>query len=105
MNLRIGPISRLLSPGYSECHRCCTTWRFVKPHSTDYESHDTYFVDDTGKFKIPAVMKLGINPLCEKCWSELTPEQRLPYYRQAIWNINTGESTARAIEDAVLSGG
>lgn len=26
----------------------------------------------------------GICPLCEKCWAELTPEQRLPFYRKLI---------------------
>jgi hypothetical protein len=30
----------------------------------------------------------GVFPLCETCWSELTPAERLPFYRQVFdkWN-------------------
>lgn len=28
----------------------------------------------------------GCFPLCERCWSELTPEQRLPWYRK-LWDV------------------
>lgn len=65
---RIGSISQQLTPGFSWCHHCHTTWPFVESHATHYE-------DSRGCF-----------PLCELCWTELgTPERRLPYYRQ-LWD-------------------
>jgi hypothetical protein len=76
LNIRIGRISHYLSPGYSWCHRCLTAWRFVRWHST------TYHIKGHGCF-----------PLCEKCWRELTPEQRLPFYRElwVEWGMPTDE--------------
>jgi len=71
--IRIGRISNLLAPGYSHCKKCHTNWRFVKGHST--------YVPGTGR---------GLFPLCEQCWEELTPEQRLPYYQQ-LYNEWKGE--------------
>lgn len=68
MNLRLGPISRILSPGYGCCGRCRTTWNFVRHHTTFYTAAD------------------GCFPLCEKCWQDLeSPEARLPFYR-ALWS-------------------
>lgn len=64
--MRIGRISRLLSPGYGWCLRCGTTWKFVTPHNTQYTPHR------------------GCFPLCEKCWAGLIPATRLPYYEQ-LW--------------------
>lgn len=90
MNIRIGSISKILTPSYSACQKCDTTWAFVKPHCTDYEE---------GK---------GCFPLCEKCWNELTPEERLPYYRM-LWNIwsywnKQNEEKWIKINKAVLEG-
>lgn len=95
MNLRIGKISNLLAPGYSHCRRCQTNWRFVTPHDTDWGWK-------------------GCIALCEKCWRELTPEQRLPYYRSLIewWHerwpdlreLSFNEEWA-LVEEAVLNGG
>lgn len=65
-NRRLGRISQLINPYTGSCGRCHTTWTFVCEHDTPYS-------DDSGCF-----------PLCEKCWAELTPEQRLPYYRR-LW--------------------
>jgi hypothetical protein len=61
-----GMIARLLSPQYSACGRCGRPWNVCKGHSTYYKSGS------------------GCYPLCEECWSELTPDERLPYYR-ALW--------------------
>ena len=89
-NIRIGRISKLFSPWSSACGKCHTTWDFVRHHVTGYTDH-------TGMF-----------PLCEKCWSELTPEQRLPYYRD-LW-LSWGEvdtlsgATWDDVKNAVLSG-
>lgn len=96
MNLRIGRISArlaaLLAPGC--CLRCKTPWLFVKSHVTDYS------------------ISSGCFPLCEKCWSELTPDQRLPFYRELItrWFAHgslDGESFAQTwhqVKTAVLNG-
>jgi len=64
LNLRIGKISDFFALGYSHCHKCLTNWGFV-------EGHTTRVTEGSGCF-----------PLCERCWEGLTPEERLPYYRQ-----------------------
>jgi hypothetical protein len=88
MNIRIGSISKILSPSYSSCEKCNTTWKFVKPHYTYYdESH-------------------GCFSLCEKCWSELTPKERLEFYkisRVSFWR-NKSEEEWNMIVNAVLKG-
>lgn len=87
MNVRIGKISKILTPSYSGCGRCDTTWAFV-----DY--HNTFYTENNGMF-----------PLCEKCWSELTPEQRLPYYYNLFieWD-NRDFSEFNLIRKAVMDG-
>lgn len=91
INARLGPASRLLAPGYSWCGRCRTSWRFVEGHSTNYTEHR------------------GCFPLCEACWSELTPEQRLPFYRD-LWQSWQADGSDKEpdvwnqIESAVLAG-
>jgi hypothetical protein len=64
-SLRIGPISHVITPSMSWCIRCRTTWRFVRPHLTG--------VTDSS----------GVFALCDRCWFELDPEERLPYYLRA----------------------
>lgn len=59
-----GFFARLVSPGLSACGRCGMSWNKTKHHSTD--------VNELG----------GMFPLCEKCWKDLTPQDRLPYYRK-----------------------
>ena len=59
-------IERLLSPGYSHCFRCKRPWRFVVPHSTIYDR------------------QRGCFPLCEKCWGEITIDERIPFYEKLI---------------------
>lgn len=96
MNLRIGRVSptlaSLLGPGYSRCRRCKTPWNWVHYHVTDYSPGH------------------GCLPLCEKCWIELTPEQRLPFYRNLIesWRFDDDELTLdetwNSVKAAVLSG-
>ena len=72
LNLRIGSISHVIYPGLGWCYRCKTNWAFV-------ESHTTWLNDHAATF-----------PLCEQCWDELTPEERLPYYRMQweAWPIH-----------------
>lgn len=94
MNLRIGRIGQLFAPGYGWCFRCKTPWLFVRWHDTQYGSHGC-----------------GCLPLCEKCWVELTPTQRMPFYRALIesWHERPGRTLALdaewlLVEAAVLSG-
>ena len=54
------------------CGRCQRPWKTgdrpgVRSHST------------------PTSLSGGCHPLCVTCWRELTPEQRLPYYRD-LWH-------------------
>lgn len=55
-----------LFPGSGTCGRCDLPFYAVEGHSTDYRGGE------------------GCFPLCEKCWSELTPKERLPFYEQ-LW--------------------
>jgi len=92
VNIRIGPVSKKLTPHLGACLHCKTTWRFVKPHNTPLNKHESVF------------------PLCEKCWKRLTPEQRLPYYWLLLleWNMEDGTELAdderAALRAAVLQG-
>ena len=98
MNLRVGRIGKLLAPGWGWCLRCETPWRFVRYHVTDY--------GDRGH---------GCLPLCEKCWAEMTPQRRIPFYHCLIWDwhekypdmsrgLSFDEEWAQ-VETAVLNGG
>ncbi len=94
----IGFVSRQFDPGMGICGHCGCTWVFAKFHNTPYE----YGEDNT------------CSTLCEACWRDLTPEQRLPYYRDLYkrwqkWGYDTHNSTPweqvwEAMETAVLAG-
>lgn len=96
MNLRLGPIGKLLAPGWGDCLRCHTPWKFVHYHTTSWG-------------------RTGCIALCEKCWSELTPQERLPFYRQLIeiWHTPphhdphglTFDEEWALVEPVVLAGG
>lgn len=62
----IGDGARPLYPGYSWCFRCGRPWPICKHHATRWSKRHACF------------------PLCEDCWSELTPEERVPYYLKLI---------------------
>lgn len=56
-------IAREFAPGYSHCYRCGMPWKFTEGHATPYKtSHGG----------------TACLPLCEHCWGDLTPEERLP---------------------------
>jgi len=62
----VGFFSRLVPLGYSHCYHCGRTWNIVrKMHCTQY--------DDVW----------GCCPLCEKCWRDMTIEQRV----KAHWQL------------------
>lgn len=54
--------ANLVDHPYSRCSRCDISWKRVHGHGTMWGSS-------------------GASPLCDACWAELTPEQRLPHYR------------------------
>lgn len=82
--------------GFGSCYRCGHSWAWRQPHGTQFGSGGR-----------------ACFPLCEECWEQLTPEQRLPYYQQLVdsWIRDAPEQLAdyqlqRAlIEQAVLQGG
>lgn len=92
VNARIGRVSHALAPGFGDCLRCHTAWAFVKGHTTHYTPSS------------------GCFPLCEACWSELTPPERLPYYER-LWARWQADSTDKEpdvweqIKEAVMAGG
>ena len=59
-----GFLARLIFPLYSACGRCGMPCRVTKTHVTR--------VNEGG----------GMFPLCESCWKDMTPQERLPYYRK-----------------------
>lgn len=76
------------------CRRCKTPWVFVQFHNTSWHQR-------------------GGIALCEQCWAELTPRERLPFYRELVesWHkrpdlceLGFDEEWAQ-VEAAVLSGG
>jgi hypothetical protein len=69
---------------FSSCQRCGISWKWVNSHSTR-----------TGP-------DCGVAPLCEKCWRELTPKQRVPFYELARIEYRWPISQA-ALEAAVLA--
>lgn len=96
MNLRLGPMGKLLAPGWGDCLRCHTPWKFVHYHTTSWG-------------------RSGCIALCEKCWAELTPQERLPFYRQLVelWHHEYPETKPglsfdeewALVEPVVLAGG
>lgn len=60
-----GSITQLFSH-FGSCGRCNRNWGICQGHDTKYSEY------------------YGMFPLCEDCWQELTPEQRLPFYHATI---------------------
>jgi hypothetical protein len=96
-------LSRVLAPNLGRCYRCKTS--LFGPIRN--EEHTTYYAPGQGCF-----------PLCERCWSSLTPAERLPYYDALVetWINCAGSWADRAyfasvsekralIREAVLAGG
>ena len=71
----------------SRCGRCHLPWWITSYHITDFTS------------------QRGCFPLCENCWRDLVPQQRLPYYRKLLdqWEdadpTRTWEQMKRAVEE------
>jgi len=58
----VASIARVFASGYGSCLCCGMPWRFCRYHITPL---------DGGR---------GMFPLCEHCWRNLTPTERLQYY-------------------------
>lgn len=80
---RIGPISQWLSPGLGFCGHCETTWNWVWGHSTNFMTCEGDPPPPRGPKATDGKVTAGSGmfPLCELCWREMTPAERLPYYR------------------------
>lgn len=83
--------------GYGACYRCGDSWYWKEQHIT------TFNTSESGAS--------GCFPLCEECWRQLTPEERLPYYVRLMHRWLTDDVFALeylrmwpAIEKAVLAG-
>src|SRR3990170_664223 len=78
-----------LGVGQGGCLKCRTPWYCIRDHPTPYNDGAS-----------------GCFPLCDKCWGDLTPGRRLPYYKQlfAIWNEPEDSPKRRDITAAVLAG-
>lgn len=63
------------------CGRCHVSWRLTEHHLTPY--------DEGG----------GCFPLCEWCWSRLTPAERRPYYERLMAHWVSQCRSARELED------
>jgi len=63
----IGYLAVPIFPGYSGCKHCHRPWAICKWHTTEYSD------DGSGCF-----------PLCQDCWAELNPAERLPYYMALV---------------------
>ncbi len=61
-----GNIARIVFFTSLFCHRCGIPWHMTEKHSTIYSEDRSCFA------------------LCEQCWGELTPKQRLSHYRE-LW--------------------
>jgi len=85
--VRVGALGKPFAPGYGWCFKCLTPWAFIEGHSTFYRD---------GR---------GCLPLCTLCWGEMTPEERLPYYRQLWEEWAAGYAEWSDIERAVAAGG
>lgn len=84
----LGHQERSSDPDWGSCFRCGRPWKNIHGHNTAYGSKG-----------------FGCFPLCEDCWSELTPEERLPYYR-ALYDSWTPDCQDdwNEIEQAVMAG-
>ena len=60
-------VAYLVDHPYGRCSRCSLSWKRVNGHITT--------IIDTNS---------GMFVLCDACWGELTPEDRLPHYRVAF---------------------
>lgn len=94
--IKIGKISEMMFPDTASCGRCHMSFAIDVFHSTPYR------------------MGSGCFPLCEYCWKDMSPEERLPYYMELVdswvshgddnYNGVPWEKIREMISTAVLDG-
>ena len=90
-----GWLGRVISPEQGKCVNCGWSWYWGGYHTTE--------------FKEPGLNQWGGGcfPLCEVCWAGMTPDQRLPFYRELFerWQ-SYGKNTHNwaQIKRAVMAG-
>jgi hypothetical protein len=94
-----------MNPGYGHCYRCLEPWSNAKGHYTQYAEYK--FTDEP--YSGIRKYSVGCFSLCERCWSELTPRKRLPYYKKLYddWDdikVTPEHKDWNLIEKAVLEG-
>lgn len=80
------PTAIISVPRFKRTRRCephCSHGGCLCCHRRWCEVDMKYHITDDGAGS-------GAFPLCEECWSSLTPETRLPYYRQ-LWDQWRGD--------------
>lgn len=95
---KIGREAQSKYPDNSWCGCCYRPWPICKEHLTDFGGRRSG----------------GCFALCEECWEELTPEERLPFYKKVyeLWrsfglldyNGQPWEDVWELMKSAVLAG-
>lgn len=70
----VGDIEQLIFPGYFPCWRCGRPNALTVMHITPYR--DLALAPDAS-----GISGYGVFVLCEECWRELRPKDRVPFYR------------------------
>jgi hypothetical protein len=81
-----GLLLKPLALGYGSCGCCGVPWKFTKRHTTDYSSIS------------------GCFPLCEKCWSELSIDDRVIYYYRLVCQVWNRPEVWETVYKAVKEG-
>ena len=73
---------------YGNCSRCGLEWFYVNSHCTTCSD----VITDSIKTEYGRSYwgEWGFCPICTYCWEELTPKERLPFYKKS-WDENTKE--------------
>lgn len=102
-----GVLSRMKYPNRGWCTRCGRAWDSVHGHTTHYCVQQFGGTCEAPFHDGGLSMHGGCFPMCQDCWSELKPEDRLPFYRILMdhWGESCDTPTRLAIEHSVLAGG
>lgn len=69
----------------SSCMRCWRPWGMAKGHDTIYSDYQPVpNPNSSPQSEVEIYAARGCFPLCEACWNDLKPFERLPYYRK-LW--------------------
>lgn len=83
-----GTVQRRNHPGQSTCMRCQLPWALCDSHSVKMSERKSCFA------------------ICEDCWQELAPEERLIYYEALFheWAMMSSEAWDdwQAVKDNIL---